>query len=169
VGEPLPNNWASLLSQDEGVREDKASSFEKQGYVVLAAVPATITLADAEEKYRSHLLGVLAGAPHGPLHTLAPLHFDVLHARPYRLFLSSGPMPKDLGAGFNVWCENGLLVREALVPRAPSEEGFHVGGGTNLKPGQDVLLLDRQRGFSRVRLKARFLGDGEVRDLATKK
>jgi hypothetical protein len=169
IGEPLPNNWTSLLTQDDGVREGRASAFDKHGYIVMAAVPATITLADAEEKYRPHLLGLLAGAPYGPLHALAPLHFDVAHVRPYRLFVSAGPAPTELGAGFNVWCENGLLVREAIVGRGLAEEEVHVGGGVDLTPGKDILLLDRKRGYSRVRLKARFLGDGEVREMAAKK
>ena len=169
LGEPLPNNWSSLLAQDEGVREDRAADFDKHGYIVLAAVPATITLTDAEEKYRPHILGLFGAAPFGPLHALAPLQFDVAHVRPYRLFVSAGPAPKELGAGFNVWCENGLLVREAIVGRSLAEEEVHVGGGVDLAPGKDILLLDRKRGYSRVRLKARFLGDGEVREVAAKK
>lgn len=168
AGDVLPNNWSALLNQDEGLKDNKAVSFEKQGYVILTAIPTTVSLTEALGTYHLPFTGMLAGAPFGPFHALLPLQMEVTHRRPYRLYLSANPMPTKLGTGFNLWSENELPIRASIMPRPLSEDEVHVGGGKDLKPGQDILLLDRQRGSSRVRLKARFLGDGEVRNLATK-
>ena len=43
-----------------------------------------------------------------------------------------------------------------------------IGGGKDLEAGKEVTLLDRQRGFTRIRLKARFLTDAEAKELAAK-
>jgi hypothetical protein len=168
AGAPLPGDWKSLLAQDEGVAQGRAGAFRKQGYIVLTAMPSTVGLDEALAAVHLPLSGLFAGAGHGPLHALPPLHLEVSHRRPYRLFLSAGPPPKTPGAGFNLWAEQLLTVRGPLVPRPLGGEPFHAGGGKDLAPGKDVVLLDRKRGHSRVRLKARFLGDGEVREMAGK-
>jgi hypothetical protein len=167
-GDVLPGDWPALLSRDDGVRQDKAAAFRKQGYVVLTAMPSVVTVDDALHQYRVQLGGAFAAGHLGPLYTLAPLLQEVTHLRPYRLFLAASPPPKMTGAGFNLWAEHVLPIREPIIPRRLADEEYHVGGGKNLQAGKDFTLLDRSRGHSRVRLKARFLGDGEVRELAGK-
>lgn len=167
-GEVMPGDWASLVSQDEGILADKATAFRKQGYVVLTAMPATLAINEAMEQQRLQIGGIFAGGNFGPIHALLPMLLEVTHMRPYRLFLAASPPPKTTGAGFNLWAEYLLPIRGPFLSRPLADEEYHVGGGKNLQAGKDITLLDRARGNSRVRLKARFLGDGEVRDLAKK-
>lgn len=163
---PLPDDWKRLLSQDDSLKEDRVASYQKQGYIVLAAMRPTVSISQGLAPYHVHLGALLAGAHLGPMHILVPLHLEARHHRPYRLFLSSGPMPKTTGVGFNLVDEQMLLVRGPLVPRSPSVEDYRLNTGKDFTPGRDVTLLDRQRGYNRIRLKVRFLGDGEVRGLS---
>jgi hypothetical protein len=59
-------------------------------------------------------------------------------------------------------------MRTSVLRREPGQEEYHAGGGKDLPPGRDTTILDRQVGRSRLRLKARFLGDDEVRRLMKK-
>jgi hypothetical protein len=162
-GDWLPPDWPSRLASNDGARENQAAAFRKEGYVLLTAMPSAMSAEELFHLYAPQLCGALGSGLTGPFHALLPLHLQALQKRPYRLFLSVGPSP-----GFKEWTEYLLPVREPVVPRDLASEGGHVGGGKNLEAGKDITLLDRTRGNSRVRLKARFLGDGEVRDLATK-
>jgi hypothetical protein len=167
-GDWLPPDWPSRLASNGGARENQAAAFRKEGYVLLTAMPSAMTAEELFHLYAPQLCGALGSGLTGPFHALFPLHLQALHKRPYRLFLSAGPRPGDPGSGFKDWAEYLLPIREPVVPRDLASEGGHVGGGKNLEAGKDITLLDRTRGNSRVRLKARFLGDGEVRDFATK-
>lgn len=162
--EVLPGDWPALLSQDEGIRQDQAQAFRKTGYILLAAMPSTLSIEEAVANCHLQLSSIFTVGQHGALPLLLPLHAEVSVRRSYRLYLSAGPMEKSPGAGFNLWAEHLLPIRGPFISRNPASEEFHVEGGKDLKPGKDILLLDRKRGHSRIRLKARFLGDGEVRE-----
>ena len=118
--------------------------------------------------YFPHLGGLFVASPAGPLQQLAMLHLEVRHRRIYRIFLTVGP-PKDVGAGrFNSWSEQIFLLRQPFIAPLTDPDEVYAGGGKDLTPGRDITLLDGPHGFSRLRLKARFLGDGEVVSLAKK-
>lgn len=168
-GEILPSEWPSLIAQDEGIAENRASAYRKEGYIILTAMPATVSISEALASSHFQLSGIFSGGPQGPLHAITPMFLEVSHRRPYRLYLSAGPDAKTTGAGFNLWAEHLLPIRGPFISRNLADEEFHVEGGKDLSPGKEILLLDRRRGASRIRLKARFLGDGEVRELAAKK
>lgn len=168
TGDPLPDNWKSLLASDDSLRSGAPGAMEKRGYIILAAMRPQLTVARALAPYQVHLGSLFASAPVGPLHALAPLHLEVNQQRPYRLFISAGPLAKRTGAGFNAWDEQLLPMRAPLVQAAPEAEEYHLGGGKDLTASKDLILLDRQRGYSRVRLRVRFLGDGEVSRLVEK-
>lgn len=161
AGEQIPEDWKSLLSRDDSLKSGGATAYRKRGYIILVAMKR-LSLAQALAPYQVHLGGLLAGGPIGPLHTLIPLHLEVKQQRSYRLFLSASPPPKVPGTGFNTWEEQLLLLQGPFISHAPEDEDFHVGTGKDLAPGKELTLLDRQRGSSRIRLKVRFLGDGEV-------
>ncbi|MFO0879329.1 MAG: hypothetical protein U0840_18440 [Gemmataceae bacterium] len=163
-GETLPSEWTSLIGQEEGVKEDRAAGFHKEGFIVLTAMPATISINEALANAHFQVSGIFSGGHLGPIHTMIPFFMEVTHRRPYRLFLSAGPQGKNnTGAGFNLWAEHLLPIRGPFIARNLADEEFHVEEGKDLTPGKEVLLLDRRRGSSRIRLKARFLSDGEVR------
>ncbi|MFO0929009.1 MAG: hypothetical protein U0736_18640 [Gemmataceae bacterium] len=161
VGELVPEDWKGLLARDESLKSGNTNAFRKRGYIILAAMKR-LTLVQALAPYQAHLGGLMAAAPVSPLHALVPLHLEVKQQRAYRLFLSASPPPKVPGTGFNSWEEQLLMLQGPFISQAPNEEDFHVGGGKDLTPGKELTLLDRQRGYSRIRLKVRFLGDGEV-------
>jgi hypothetical protein len=171
TGDDLPSAglWPGLLAQDEGLRQDTASSFRKKGHIILAAMPTVIPVTDALENAGPQLGALLAAGQFGALTALPPLHLELWQKRPYRLYLSAGPITKAEGAGFApIRAEYMMPIREPALPRKLAEEEYHVGGGKDLQAGKDVTLLDRRRGNSRIRLKARFLGDGEVREMLSR-
>lgn len=170
-GDELPSaeHWPTLLSLDEGIRENRSASYRKQGYVILAAMPSVVSVQEAAANYHFQLTGILACGHLGPLHLLPSLSMEVSHKRPYRLYLSADPIPGTGGAGFApIWAEYLLPTREPILPRRLTEEEFHVPLVRNLQAGKSITLLDRKRGNGRIRLQARFLGDGEIRELAGK-
>lgn len=168
-GDQLPTDWVSRIGADEGVKANQAAAFRKEGYVLLTAMPALLSAEELFTLYAPQMCGGLGSGLAGPFHALMPLHLQALHKRPYRLYLSAGPMPGSPGSGFKDWAEYLLPIHEPIVPRPLASEEGHVGGGVDLEAGKEITLLDRGRGRSRIRLKARFLGDGELRDLTTKK
>ncbi|MFM7148731.1 MAG: hypothetical protein ACKO23_02715 [Gemmataceae bacterium] len=169
VSQAVPDNWNTLLSQDDGIAENVEGAFRKQGYIIFTTMPSQLSVSEALSSYHFQVTGMLSSGPQGPLAVLPWFNMEVVHKRPYRLFVSAGPMPKVTGTGFNDWAEYLLPIKGPFIPKSLAAEEFHVGGGKDLEPGKDIVLLDRRRGNSRVRLKARFLGDGEVREQAKKK
>jgi hypothetical protein len=72
------------------------------------------------------------------------------------------------GAGFNSSIGVWRRIRSPLALKNPAIEDVFIGDGKDFTPSTERVILDRQRGYSRIRLKARFLGDGEVRELLPK-
>lgn len=163
-GQTIPENWQRLLDGDESLRGPKAS-LRKEGYVLVAAMRPVMPVHEALVPYHVHLGGLFVSGPAGVLHQLTTVHLDSLHLRLYRVLLNAGP-PQ--GPGFNVWTGQLVPVRLPLVPRDPAEEEFHAGGGKDLTPEEDVTILERQRGLSRVRVRARFLSDAKAGELLKK-
>lgn len=164
---PMPEDWKPILTDDRAVSEQRVAPL-KSGYIVLAAMQPLMTVEQALVPYHPHLGCLLSAGTAGPLHALPALHLDVHLRRPYRLFLSASPPDKAASGGFNLWENQELPIVTRLVPRPRDEEEYHIGGGKDLKPEQDVLLVERQRGSSRIRLKARFLGEGKMQALLGK-
>jgi hypothetical protein len=166
AGEPMPREWPSLLKRDKALAENRESAFVKEGHIILTALPSTFRSFDeAVSTYHFALTGTFAGGHQGPLHVLMPLHMDVKHRRPYRLFLSAGGSAKGEG-GFDLFAEHDVTVIGPIVSRHLASEEFRFGETRDLKPGKEFVVLERQRGRTLLRLKARFLGDGEVREMA---
>ena len=164
---PVPANWG-LLKEDPSLRQDSAAAVDREGYILLATMRPELTLSDAMAPYQVHLGAIQAFAPFGPLHVLGPLHVEASQRRYYRLLVSIGPPNGEEGVSFNLIHKHDFRVRSPLVSLDPAVEEGKLGGGKNLQSGKEELLLDRARGYSRVRLKARFLTDGEVHALLPK-
>jgi hypothetical protein len=159
---PTPSNWAALFAQDEDLAAGKPEALEREGYVILAALRPENPF-NALVPYFPHLGGLFVSGPAGPLHQVASLHQEAWHHIRYRIFVTIGRDKKSDGARFNLWSEQVMLMRTSILRREPGQEEYHAGGGKDLAPGRDITILDRQVGRSRLRLKARFLGDDEVR------
>jgi hypothetical protein len=165
---PIPDDWPGMLRRDEVLRASTSPLVRREGQVVVTRVrPAQPAVAELAP-YFPHLGGLLVRGPAGPLHQLATLHLETAQQGTFRVFLSAGP-PQDSNHGrFNLWTEQVILLREPFIRREPSLEPSTTGGGKDLPAGRPVVLLDRQMGYSRLRLKARFLSDDEVAELRKK-
>ncbi len=168
-GEPLPADWPPLLQANDALKENSDVSLRREGYIILTATPSQMPIDEAIQIYSPQLAGSFATATGGPLQMIFPLCLELLHKRPYRLFLSGRPTSGTPGHGYNFWAVHLLPIREPVLPRDLFREEFYVGGGKDLQPAKDITLLERKRGNSRIKLKARFLPDAEVRELATTK
>ena len=164
----VPDDWKLTLHREESHKKDPNASLNRTGYLLVCATRPSVSLSEALSPYHVHIGGLMAFGSLGPINLLPTLFLEVHQPRLYRIFLSAAP-PSDVSAGgFNRWDEQSIRIRSPLVARDPATEKATIGGGKDLKPNKEVLLLDRERGYSSLRLKARFLGDGEVRDLLPK-
>jgi hypothetical protein len=161
-GQAVPESWSRLVEGNEDLKKQADGRIRKDGYIVLAAMRPAMPVDQALAAYHTHLGGLFVAGPAGPLHQATNVHLDSSHWRAYRLLLNAGPPKGEKGAGFNLWTGQEVNVRLPLVARDLREEEFRVGGGKDLVPDQEVTLLERRRGMSTVRLKARFLSDGKA-------
>jgi hypothetical protein len=164
---PLPSKWGELFAQDEELPTGKPEALRREGHLILAALRPQLPI-NQLAPYFPHLGGMFVCGPAGPLHQLVSLHLEAWHRIRYRLFLTVARDGANQGARFNLWSEQVMIMRTGILPRDPSQEEYHAEGGKDLSPGADVTILDRQVGRSRLRVKARFLGDDEVRSAMKK-
>ena len=164
----VPENWKLVLRREEAHKKDPNASLNRTGTILVSATRPSVSLSEALAPYQVHLGGFMAFGSLGAINVLPTLFLEVHQPRLYRIFLSAAPPSDVSGGGFNLWDEQSIRIRSPLIARDPSTEKANTGGGKDLKPGKDILLLDRERGYSSLRLKVRFLGDGEVRDLLPK-
>jgi hypothetical protein len=161
----VPEDWPAMLRRDESLKAALPDAVVREGVLVVAALQPRLTVVSALSPYFPHLGGMFGSGPAGPLHQLTSLHLEAWHPRPYRIFISVGPRGSNHGR-FNLWSEHVLLIRQPIVPRPEDEEKPDEVIEENLSPGSKITLLDRRRGNSRLRLRARFLADREVEKLA---
>jgi hypothetical protein len=161
-GLTLPESWSLLAEGNEDLKKQVDGRLHKEGYIVLAAMHPAMPVDQALAAFHTHLGGLFVAGPAGPLHQATNLHLDSSHRRAYRVLLNAGPPKRKKTAEFNLWTGQEVNVRLPLIARDPREEEFRVGGGKDLTPDQEVTLLERRRGLSTVRLKARFLSDGKA-------
>lgn len=171
-GEPespgvVPLDWKSLLRRDESQVREPWAPVDRTGYIILSEIRSP-PLADELAPYYAHLGGFLAFGSLGPLHVMPSLLLDVQQSLQYRVLVSTNRNADAPDGEFTVSALQSIRFRSPIIPKDPATEKVQVGGGKDLEPGKDELLLDRQRGHSRIRLKARFLGDEEARDLLPK-
>ena len=162
----LPESWKLALPPQKALAKDAERPVNFTGYIIIStARPGVETL----DPYYAHLAAMFAVGPGGPLDVLPALFLEVRQFRPYSIFISASPPPDVPGQGFNIVDRNRpLIISTPLVIKNPALEEAVIGGGKRLQPGKEEIILDRQRGNSRVRLKARFLTDGEARELLPK-
>ncbi len=163
-GSVMPDNWPRVLSTVAADLPDTT----REGYIVVAAMRPIISIGEALESHYPHLGGFFVAGPAGPLHQLTTAHVDSSHWRFYRILLVSGPPEGQRGERHNLWAAHQVNVRLPMIPRHFATEDTSIGGGKDLEAGKEITLLDRQRGFTRVRLKARFLTDAEAKDFASR-
>jgi hypothetical protein len=162
----VPEEWARFLSQDDAVRQGKPEALHKEGYIVLLGMTSVVSVGDALKPLHHHLGAMFTTGPAGPLHALIPYYHEVWRQREYRLFVSAGPPKGKTGQGFNLWTGDLILVRSHFIDSDPDQDPAHTTGGKDLEPGKELTVLDRTRGLSKIRLKARFLTDQEAFDMA---
>jgi hypothetical protein len=167
-GATMPDNWARVLASDDAVQAGDPEAFRKEGYIVVAAMAPVMSMDEAMESYYPHLGGLFGVGPAGPLNQLTTAHLDSSHWRFYRILITSSAPSGMVGAGHNLWTAHQVNVRLPLLPRDLASEEEAVGGGKDLEAGKEVTLIDRHRGLTRIRVKARFLPDPEVREQAAK-
>jgi len=163
-GSIMPDNWPRVLAGLGGPEVDMG----REGYIVVAAMRPVISIGEAVESHYPHLGGLFGVGPAGPLHQLTTCHVDSSHWRFYRILLMSAPPEGQGGERHNLWAAHQVNIRLPMIPRHPSREEYILGGGKDLEAGKEVLLLDRQRGFTRIRLNAKFLTDAQVLEQAAK-
>ena len=164
----VPHDWKQFLRRDESLKRDPQASLERSGYIILSAIRPSLSLEEVFAPYHVHLGGFMASGPLGPFSVASILFVEASQPRLYRVLVStnlSGDVPD---GELIVSSLQSIRVRSPLIARDPAAEKGLIGGGKDLKPGVDELLLDRERGTSRIRLKARFLTDGEARELLPK-
>jgi hypothetical protein len=164
----IPHNWKQFLLRDESLKRDPLASLDRSGYIIISAIRPAPSLDELFTPYHGHLGGIMAFGPLGPLHVIPTLFVEVNQPRLYRLLIGTNQEADAPEGEFLVSSVQSIRIRSPLIALDPATEKGQVGGGVDLKPGTEELLLDRQRGYSRIRLKARFLGDGEVRELLPK-
>ncbi len=165
----VPDDWRETLPLPKTLTKESEVPVNFNGYIIISAIRTDVTEFELIEPYLTHLGGILAFGSQGPLEVVPSLFLEVKQFRPYHIFVSASPPPDENGQGFNIrGRDRPILISTPLLIKNPAIEEAFVGGGKDLKPGKQEILLDRQRGYSRIRLKARFLGDGEVRDLLPK-
>jgi hypothetical protein len=158
----IPEDWSRFLSQDEGISKGRPKSLRKEGYIVLLGMTSMLSVDQALQPFHPHLGAMFTVGPAGPLHALIPYFHEVWRRREYRLFLSAGPPKGETGQGFNLWAGDLVLIRTHLVGDDPYQDPAHTTGGKDLQPGKEIAVLERSRGLSKIRLKARFLTDEEA-------
>ena len=161
---PPPRDWPRFLGQDDGIKQGNPLALRKEGYIILMGVQAVLPIGEALRPLQPHLGGMFTVGPAGPLHTLVPYYREVWRQREYRLFLSAGPPKGEAGPGFNLWAGDLVLVRSHFVDDASGTDPGHPTTGKDLEPGNELVILEHNRGLSKIRLKARFLTDQEVLD-----
>lgn len=165
----IPENWKDALKLQFSLAKDAEMPVNFTGYIIVSAVRSSVTVVEALEPYYAHLGATLAFGSSGPLHVLPAMFMEVRQFRPYRVFVSASPPADTTGQGFNILDqERLLLISTPLVIQNPALEDALLGGGKHLQAGKEELILDRQRGYSRIRVKARFVTDGEARELLPK-
>jgi hypothetical protein len=164
----VPQNWKQFLRRDQSLKRDPAASLDRHGYIIVSAIRPALSLDELFPPYYVHLGGFLAFGSLGPLSVVPTLFVEVNQPRLYRVLVSANLNSDAPDGEFIVSSLQSLRIQAPLVAREPATENGRVGGGVDLKPGTEELLLDRERGYSRVRLKARFLTDGEARELLPK-
>jgi hypothetical protein len=168
VGPPIPDKWENVLATDPAVKEGNPEAMDKEGYIVLTAMRPVIPVNEALEPYYPHLGGLFVSGPAGPLHQLTNASVESSHWRFYRILLTAGAPKGSTGPGFNTYTTHNFNARQPLVARDPAEEPVNIGSGKDLIAGKDITLLECQRGHTKIRLKARFLTDDEVKEIASK-
>ena len=165
----VPENWKLAMPTRKPEANAAEPPLNYTGYIIVSAVRPAVTVEEALAPYHAHLGALMAFGPGGPLDVLSALFLEVRQFRPYRIFVSANPPPDAAGRGFNVLDQDrAILVGTPLVIKNPTLEEAVFGGGKNLQPGKKEIILDRQRGYTRIRLEARFLTDGEARELLPK-
>ena len=165
----FPHDWKVTLPLEKHLTKDSEVPVNFTGYIIVSAIRSYVTEVEALEPYHAHLGGIFAFGSLGPLNVVPSLFLEVKQPRPYRIFVSASPPSDVKGQGFNIMDrDRPILISTPLVIQNPALEEAFCGGGKDLKPGREEILLDRQRGYTRIRLKAKFLGDGEVRELMPK-
>jgi hypothetical protein len=163
---PVPDDWKRFLPEDEALKHGRVEALIKEGYIVLLSMVSMLSVPQALEPLHAHLGAAFTVGPAGPLHALVPYYHEVWRRREYRLLLSVGPPKGKLGVGFNLWTGDRVLVRTHLINDDPHNDPVQTGGGKDLEPGKELTILERARGLTKIRLKARFLPDQEAIDRA---
>lgn len=163
----VPENWAGLLGADDDLKQGKAGALNKEGYIVLLGMTAAVSTDEALRPLHPHLGAMFTTGPAGPLHNLIPYFHEVWRRREYRLFLCASPPKGVTGRGFNfpTWGHR-MLIRTHFASDDSGNEPAHTTGGKDLEVGKEITILERQRGLSTVRLKAKFLTDAQAKEIA---
>lgn len=168
-GQTVPESWAKLAENNDSLKTKTEGTIRKEGFIVVAAMRPVLSIEEALSAYHTTLGGLFVSGPAGPLHVLTNLHLDTSHWRLYKILLTAGPLKGESGAVSSLWTGQLVNVRLPILAIDPSEEEFRSGGGKDLVPDQEVTLMERRRGMSTVRLKARFLSDGKAQEVLDKK
>ncbi|MGL4552084.1 MAG: hypothetical protein ACRC33_12965 [Gemmataceae bacterium] len=168
-GQTIPESWEGPLRQEPLLGKKSGGELRREGFIVVAAMKPVLSVNEALEPFYRQLGGMFVSGPAGPLHQLTGAHVETSHFRAYRILLTTGVPKGTEGTGFNVWTGQLLNVLLPVVPRDPMQEEFRSAGGKDLTPDQEITLMERRRGMSTVRLKARFVSDGKAEEMANKK
>ncbi len=156
---PAPGNWQRTLAGQKG------AGAERRGFVILAALQSRYPPSQVAQFYFPHLGGICASLTASPLQLLCALPVDAFRLREYRLLVVATPEGKG-GTGLRLVIDDHVIVPGPLLgDYAELSAAERLGGGPDLGPGQDLILLERSWGGNRFALQARFLPDAEVERL----
>jgi hypothetical protein len=164
----VPEDWSRFLTADQAIKQGKPEALNKEGYIVLLGMAPVVSVDQALQPLHPHLGAMFTAGPAGPLHALVPYYHEVWRRREYRLFLSAGPPRGKTGPGFNLWTGDLILVRSHFVNDDSGTEPSSITAGKDLEAGKDLTIMERQRGLTTIRLKAKFLSDKEAMEMAKK-
>lgn len=160
---PRQEQWPNLIGGEQGVREGDADSLYKEGYVLFMSMIPLVSMEEALDPLLPHFGAAFnAPGPAGPLHALVPYYHNVQRPCEYRLYVSAGPAKNKKGSGFAARSVSKPPIWTHFNDDLPLEPPPHLASGKNLEADKDLVLYERQRGLSTVRLKGRFLSDREA-------
>jgi len=165
----VPPHW-KMLRGDKSLQTGKPEHVNREGYLVLIGTSSRIE--DDVIAVQPTLGSVFAAAgPGGPLSSLVPYSREVWRRCGYLLFVSARPLPGREGLGFDyphVPSAHLLEVHSPFVDYDPPyyAEPTRIEAGKDLEAGKEITILERKRGYSTIRLQARFLTDEEVAEKA---
>src|SRR5258707_2621742 len=140
---PAPDTWQRVLANQKG------AGTERQGFVILAALQPQYPPSQVVQFYFPHLGGICASLATSPLHLLSVLPVDAFRLRAYRLLVAAKPEGKG-GTGLRLVLDGHMIVPGPLMgDYAEPSATERLGGGTDLAPGQDLILLERSWGGNR--------------------